>query len=414
MYGLRATALAAVPITSVTEPEKHNAVSEVARCEHSEVSLNMDVPSDTKVGNHPAPAKKRPFAWAGTAIRWFILILIGGLILVVAREWNWWVSSSALQRTDDAYLEADTTPLAAKVPGYVGRVLVQDFQRVHGGDVLVEIVDDDYRAQLDQAQANVAAAGAAITNIEQQERLQETLIKQAEAEIESSEADVTRYHLETVRQQNLLKDQYAGTPQLVEQAVDNEKRATSALSLNRAKLDQQRQQLNVLESQKAQAVAALEGQKAARDLAKINLGYTRIVAPVDGMVSERLVRPGQYLSVGTQVISLVPLPNVWVVANYKETQMTNIRTGQKARVTVDAFPGKVLHGHVDSWSPASGAEFALLPPDNATGNFTKVVQRIPVKIVLDPDPSLADLLRPGMSVIATIDTTPKPSHVGVK
>jgi len=173
--------------------------------------------------------------------------------------------------------------------------------------------------------------------------------------------------------------------------------------LNRAKLDQQRQQLNVLESQKAQAAAALEGQKAARDLAKINLDYTRIVAPVDGMVSQRLVRAGQYLSVGTQVISLVPLPNVWVIANYKETQMTNIRTGQK-------------DGYVDSWSPASGAEFALLPPDNATGNFTKVVQRIPVKIVLDPDPSLADLLRPGMSVIATIDTSSKPpdSQVGAK
>jgi membrane fusion protein, multidrug efflux system len=379
-----------------------------------QVSPNADALSDKKVGKRWASAKSL-FARAGAAIRLFILILIGALVLVVAREWNWWVSSSALQSTDDAYLEADTTPMAAKVPGYVSRVLVQDFQHVHGGDVLVEIVDDDYRAQLDQAEANVAAAQAAIENIEQQKRLQETLIKQAEAEIASSEADVTRYHEETVRQQDLLKTNY-GTPQIVEQAVDNEKRAVSALNLNRAKLDQQRQQLNVLESQKAQASATLKGQKAALDLAKISLGYTRIVAPVDGMVSERLVRPGQYLSVGTQVISLVPLPNVWVIANYKETQMTNIRTGQKARVTVDAFPGKVLHGYVDSWSPASGAEFALLPPDNATGNFTKVVQRIPVKIILDPDPSLADLLRPGMSVIATIDTRSQSpeSHVGAK
>jgi membrane fusion protein, multidrug efflux system len=379
-------------------------------------SPDMDASSDKNVRIRSASAKKRLFAWAGASIRLFILLLIGALVLVVAHEWNWWISSSALQSTDDAYLEADTTPLAAKVPGYVSRVLVQDFQRVHGGDVLVEIVDNDYRAQLDQAQANVAVARAAITNIEQQNRLQETLIKQAEAEIDSSEADVTRYHLETVRQQDLLKDKIAGTPQLVEQAVDNEKRAASALALNRAKLDQQRQQLNVLASQKAQTIAALQGQKAVRDLAKINLGYTRIVAPIDGMVSERLVHPGQYLSVGTQVISLVPLPNVWVVANYKETQMTNIRTGQKARVTVDAFPGKVLHGYVDSWSPASGSEFALLPPDNATGNFTKVVQRIPVKIVLDPDRSLADLLRPGMSVIATIDTssTPLDPRVGAK
>ena len=383
-----------------------------------QVSPNVDASSDNRVENRSAAARK-PIFWAvaasrlfgairvSTAIRVFILVLIGALVLVVAREWDGWVGSAVLQKTDDAYLQADTTPLAAKVPGYVKHVRVQDFQRVHGGDVLVEIVDDDYRAQLDQAQANVAAAGAAIENIEQQKRLQETLVKQAEFEIAASEADVTRYHLETVRQQNLLTDKYAGTPQLVEQAVDNEKRATSSLALNQAKLDQQRQQLNVLESQKAQAAAALEGQRAAKNLASINLGYTRIVAPVDGMVSERRVRAGQYLSVGTQVISLVPLPNVWVIANYKETQMTNIRIGQKARVTVDAFPGKVLHGRVDSWSPASGAEFALLPPDNATGNFTKVVQRIPVKIVLDQDLSLADLLRPGMSVIATIDTSSK-------
>jgi membrane fusion protein (multidrug efflux system) len=377
------------------------------------VSPKVEAASDTKVGNGSAAARK-PFAWAYGGVRLFILVLIGILVLVVMREWNWWVGSATLQSTDDAYLEADTTPLAAKVPGYVRRVPVQDFQRVHAGDVLVEIVDDDYRAQLDQAQANVAAAGAAIDNIEQQRNLQQTVIEQAEAEIASSEADVTRYHLEAVRQQNLLSDQYAGTPQLVEQAVDNEKRATSALAVSRAKLDQQRQQLKVLESQQAQAVAALNAQKAARDLASINLGYTRIVAPVDGTVSERLVRAGQYLSVGTQVISLVPLPNVWVIANYKETQMTNIRAGQKARVTVDAFPGKVLHGQVNSWSPASGAEFALLPPDNATGNFTKVVQRIPVKIVLDQDPSLADLLRPGMSVIATIDTSSKPPEPEVK
>ena len=360
-----------------------------------------------EVAFEPKRARSHKTFWF-IGVRAFILLLIAGLILIVAYEWNWWVGSAVLQTTDDAYLQADTTPLAAKVSGYVRAVHVQDFQRVHAGDSIVDIVDDDYRAQLGQAQANVDAAGAAIDNIEQQKRLQETLVKQAEADIQASEADVTRYHLEAVRQETLLSKSYAGTQQLTEQAVDNEKRAQATLALNRAKLDQQRQQINVLDSQKAQAVATLEAQKAARNLADINLGYTRITAPVDGMVSERRVRPGQYLSVGTQVISLVPLPNVWVIANYRETQMTNIRAGQRARVTVDAFPGKVLHGQVDSWSPASGAQFALLPPDNATGNFTKVVQRIPVKIVLDRDPSLADLLRPGMSVIATIDTRTTP------
>ena len=299
------------------------------------------------------------------------------------------------------------TPLAAKSPGYVRAVPVNDFQKVRAGDLLVQIVDDDYRAQLDQAQAKVANAEAAIELIQQQRALQEAFVKQAEATIRATEADLTRYQLESIRQQGLVA-RAAGTPQLVEQAIDNETRTQATLDLNRAQLEQQQQQLNVLESQIRQAQASLKAQQAARDLAQINLGYTRITAPADGMVGQRQVRPGQYVSLGTQVISLVPLPKVWVIANYKETQMTRIRVGQAARVTVDTFPGVILRGHVDSWSPASGAQFALLPPDNATGNFTKVVQRIPVKIVLDANPAIDDLLRPGMSVIATIDTTTTP------
>jgi len=345
-------------------------------------------------------------------IRLFILLLVGGLVVLVAYEWDWWVGSAVQQSTDDAYLQADMTPLAAKTPGYVRSVPVQDFQKVKAGDLLIEIVDDDYRAQLAQAEANVAAAQAAIENIEQQKPLQQALVKQAEATIRASEADLTRFHLEAVRQQTLLAHSTAGTPQLTEQAVANEKRTEATLELNRAQLEQQRQQLNVLDSQRMQAQAVLKAQQATRDLAEINLGYTRITAPVDGVVGQRLVRPGQYVSIGTEVISVVPLPNVWVIANYKETQMTRVRVGQPARVAVDAFPGRVLHGRVDSWSPASGAQFSLLPPDNATGNFTKVVQRIPVKIVLDTDPAVDELLRPGMSVIATIDTGSIPHALG--
>jgi membrane fusion protein (multidrug efflux system) len=339
---------------------------------------------DAVSASHRSTNAPRGSAWYGAGIRLFILLLVGVLVVVVAREWDWWVGSAVEQSTDDAYLQADMTPLAAKVPGYVRQVSVQDFQKVKIGALLVEIVDDDYRAQLEQAQANVAAAQAAIENIEQQKLLQGALIKQAEATIQASEADLTRYHLEAERQPSLLKNQ----------------------------LDQQRQQLNVLESQRKQATATLKAQQAARDLAQINLGYTRIIAPVDGMVGQRQVQAGQYVNVGTQVISVVPLPNVWVIANYKETQMTRVRIGQPAQVTVDAFPGLVLHGHVDSWSPASGAQFSLLPPDNATGNFTKVVQRIPVKIVVDPDPAVDELLRPGMSVIATIDTSSTPPGLG--
>jgi membrane fusion protein, multidrug efflux system len=339
----------------------------------------------------------------------FIVVIAALLVGIVASDWNLWVGSASLQTTDDAYLQADLTPLAAKSPGYVRSVPVQDFQRVKAGDLLVEIVDDDYRAQLEQAQASVETAEYAIENIDQQKVVQRALIQQAEATIEATQADLTRYHLEAVRQQKLLATKYAGTEQRVEQADDAEKHTQATLTLNQAQLAQQRHQLNVLDTQKKQATATLKAQQAARDLAKIALGYTRIVAPVDGMVSERRVRPGQYVSVGTQVISLVPLPDVWVIANYKEVQMTRVRLGQPARATVDAFPGVVLRGHVDSWSPASGAQFSLLPPDNATGNFTKVVQRIPVKIVLERDSSLGDLLRPGMSVIATIDTSSPPN-----
>lgn len=364
----------------------------------------------------PPPMKPaRAFAWFGMGIRLFILLLAGGLVVVVAHEWNWWVGSAIQQSTDDAYLQADMTPLSAKVAGYIRQVPVQDFQKVKAGDLLVEIVNDDYQGPLEQAQANVAAAQAAIENIEQLKLLQGALIKQAEAAILVSQADLTRYHLEAIRQRTLLASRLAGTPQLAEQANANESRTEATLELNRAQLDQQRQQLNVLNSQRKQAEATLKAQQATLGLAELNFGYTRITAPVDGMVGQRQVRPGQYVNVGTLVISVVPLPNVWVVANYKETQMTRIRVGQPARVTVDAFPDRVLHGHVDSWSPASGAQFSLLPPDNATGNFTKVVQRIPVKIVLDPDPTVDELLRPGMSVIASIDTNsiaPK-LHVGV-
>ena len=352
----------------------------------------------------PPVRQRRAFPWRAVGIRLFILLLAGGLVAFVAAEWDWWVGAARLQGTDDAYLQANLTPLAARVPGYVRRVLVNDFQRVKAGDLLVEIDDDDYRAQLRQAEGNVANAAVAIATLEQQKTLQKALIAQAEAMVAASEADLTRYHLETVRQQALLATGIAGTRQTVEQAVDNEKRAEATLALNFAQLDQQRQQVNVLDSQEKQAQATLAVQRAARDLTQINLGYTRITAPVDGMVGQRLVQAGQYVSAGTEVISVVPLPHVWVVANYKETQMTRVRIGQPARVTVDAFPGTVLHGHVDSWSPASGAQFSLLPPDNATGNFTKVVQRIPVKIVLEPDAAVGELLRPGMSVGATIDT----------
>jgi membrane fusion protein, multidrug efflux system len=300
--------------------------------------------------------------------------------------------------------------MSAKVSGYVATVGVTDYQLVHKGDLIVEIDAADYRAQLAQAEASLAGAQATLANLANQKDVQRALIRQAEATIEATQADVLRYDLEAKRQQALLQTRIAGTEQLVEQADANERRTNAQLALNNAQLDQQKALLASLDVQENQLQAQVRGAEAQVTLARNNVDYTRIVSPADGLVGQRQVRAGQFVNVGTQVISVVPLPRIWVIANYKETQMTNVRLGQPARVTVDAFPDLTLTGHVDSWSPGTGSTFALLPPDNATGNFTKVVQRVPVKIVLDANPSLGTLVRPGLSVEATIDTGPAADH----
>ena len=245
---------------------------------------------------------------------------------------------------------------------------------------------------------------AAVANLQSQRTLQAANIRAADALVAATATTVLRYHLEAQRQRTLLATSVAGTKQTVEQADANEQGSAATLQQNQAQAEAARAQLGVLDTQESQLRATLAVQQAALGLARIQLGYTRITAPSDGTVGQRMVRPGAYVGVGTQVIAIVP-PLLWVVANMKETQMTRIRAGQGATVTVDAFPGLVLHGHVDSWSPASGSQFSLLPPDNATGNFTKVVQRIPVKIVLDGlTPEGAALLRAGMSVVPTVHT----------
>jgi membrane fusion protein (multidrug efflux system) len=343
------------------------------------------------------------FGWIWPLLRVALVVAAGFLAWFIANNWNRWTGAVRYATTDDAYMTGDVTPLAAKVSGYIAKVPVTDFQVVKRGDLLVEIDPSDYEAQLAQAQANLAAAQANLANIDNQKAIQRALVRQAQANIEATTADLLRYRLEAQRQRELLRDA-TGTPQRVEQADANEKRSAAQLELNNAQLEQQKAVLESLDVQQKQLEAQVRAAQAQLDLARNNLAYTRIVSPADGMAGQRQVRPGQFVNVGTQVISVVPLPNIWVIANYKETQMTNVRIGQRARVTVDAFPDLVLHGHVDSWSPGTGITFALLPPDNATGNFTKVVQRMPVKIVLDPAPALGTLVRPGMSVIATIDT----------
>lgn len=352
----------------------------------------------------PAPTRR----WIGLPVSLGIMAIAAVLAIVFATRWDSWVSGRVAQTTDDAYVKADITPLSAKIEGYVRKVSVTDFQRVKAGDLLVEIDDEDYKARVAQAEATVAGAEAAIENLKSHKAQQKAQIAQAESAAHATEADVERTQLEANRQRTLVKTTY-GTPQRLEQAVADQKRLVANLARDRAEVDTQRRQMGVLDTQELQLRADLKGKKAALDLAKIQLGYTRITAPIDGMVSERGVRAGQYVRPGVQVISVVPLDSVWVLANYKETQLTRVAPGQRASITVDSFPGAVIEGFVDSIAPASGSQFSLLPPDNATGNFTKVVQRIPVKIALKPGYPLAGRLRPGMSVTATIFTDPVPA-----
>jgi membrane fusion protein, multidrug efflux system len=342
--------------------------------------------------------------WLFPLLRILLLVFAAWLVWYIAGHWDRWTGVARFESTDDAFVAGDLTPLSAHVSGYITDMAVNDFQTVRKGDLIAVIDPSDYEAQLELAQANLAAAEATLANLANQRVVQQALVEQAQATIDASEADVLRYQLEDKRQRDLLRTGIAGTQQTVEQADDNAKKAIAQRRLNEAQLEQQKAALAAIDIQEKQLKAQIKAAQAQVSLASDNLGYTRILSPADGLVGQRQVRVGQFVNVGTQVIAVVPMPNVWVVANYKETQMTNVRLGQSARIAVDAFPDLKLTGHVDSWSPGTGSTFALLPPDNATGNFTKVVQRVPVKIVLDSNPSLGSLVRPGMSVEATIDT----------
>ncbi len=352
----------------------------------------------------PSPPPRRSWRWLFALLRLSFLIAAAWLVWYIAGNYNRWTGAARLETTDDAYIAGDVTPLSARVSGYIESVAVNDYQTVHTGDLIATIDPSDYTAQLALAEANLAAAQASLAQLAVQRDVQSALIRQAQATIDATKADVTRYDLEAKRQHDLLRLSTAGTPQLVEQADDNDRRSNAQLKLNEAQLDQQKALLIGLDVQEKQIRAQVRAAEAQVTLATDNVRYTRIVSPANGLVGQRQVRPGQFVNVGSQIIAVVPLPKLWVIANYKETQMTEVRIGQPAHVTVDAFPDLVFSGAVDSWSPGTGSTFALLPPDNATGNFTKVVQRIPVKIVLDYNPIIGSLVRPGMSVVATIDT----------
>jgi membrane fusion protein (multidrug efflux system) len=353
------------------------------------------------------------------------------IALAVTLTWNWnsWEEGRTEQVTDDAYVRGDLTPLSTKISGIVRDVKVADYQQVHKGDLLFELQDDDYQAQVAQATAAVAAAKAAIENNARQRSLQDAQIDRAlagvdqakaqilaaQAGIDAAQANVVRTQAERERQEALLATQ-STTKQTVEKAVAEQQsykaqeasrtadlqEAKTGLRSNEIAVVGQRRSKAVLESQDQGLLADLQAKEAALAVAKINLGYTKIYAPEDGVVGERQVRPGQLVSPGTQVVTFVSRTK-WVSANYRETQLTHMKVGDPAEIRVDAYPGHALRGKVLEIAPASGSQFALLPPDNATGNYTKVVQRVPVKIAFD-DAGEANRLRPGLSVVVTVGT----------
>jgi membrane fusion protein, multidrug efflux system len=307
-----------------------------------------------------------------------------------------------LESTDDAYVKADSTIISPKVSGYIAQVLVGDNQPVKAGQVLARIDDRDFKAALDQAHADVAASEAAVHNLDAQIALQQPIIEQGTADVAAAEANLKFAQEEQARYDGLMKTG-SGTIQRAQQTDAALREKIAQLQHGKSGLLAAQKKVDVLTTERAKAVAQLDRARAVEQQAALNLSYTQITAPVDGTVGARSLRVGQYVQAGTQLMAVVPLDAVYVVANFKETQLTHVRNGQPVEIRIDSFHGTRLRGHVDSLSPASGLEFALLPPDNATGNFTKIVQRVPVKIVLD-DHNLTGLLRPGMSAEPTVDT----------
>jgi membrane fusion protein, multidrug efflux system len=325
--------------------------------------------------------------------------------LIAAGAWyghGWWTVGRFIESTDDAYVGGEVTTIASKVAGFIDTIAVTDNQEVKAGDLLVKLDDRDYRAQLARAEANVAAQEAALANREAARRLQTAVVEQASAEIAATAAEATRTQYDLDRYRTLSAVRFASI-QRFEQADADYKKAAAAERKAQAALQAAQRQLDVIDSEKRQIGAALEQAKAERDLAALNLGYTEIRSPIDGVIGNRSARVGAYATTGAQLLAIVPAHGLWVDANFKESQLAQMSVGQKVEITADVLPGRRIRGRIASLAPATGAQFSVIPPENATGNFTKIVQRVPVRIVLEDDAAELGTLRPGLSVVARVD-----------
>ena len=333
------------------------------------------------------------------------LALMVGVFAAADYGRYYWTTGRYLVSTDDAYVDAHSAVISPKISGYIEEVPVTDNETVKAGQVIARVDPRDYQTALDQARANVAAAEASIATLTQQIAQQRLAVAQAQSAAASDQAALV-YSQQDLQRYTMLEHAGAGTVQRAQQAQADRTERQEKLDSDGAGISSAEKQIDVFEAELDQARATLAQRQANERQAELNLGYTTIVAPFDGTVGVRTLQVGQYVQPGTQLMAIVPLDDVYITANYMETQLTHVQPGQPVTIAVDTFPGAVIHGRVDSIAPASGQQFALLPPDNATGNFTKIVQRIPVKIALETGDPLAGSLRPGMSVEPTIETRP--------
>lgn len=333
--------------------------------------------------------------------------LVVAILAGSAAGYEYWQSNRYLESTNDAYVGGDVTVIAPQVAGFIAKLNVSDNQSVHSGDVLIKLDDRDYRAAVQKADATVAAKAAAISNFDSLRSLQASIIAQAQSDIAFAAADIDRSLKDQTRYEQ-LGNTGAISRQQVERAEAAYKQALASGDKARAEVAAAERQLAVIASEKRQAEADLAEAKSERDIAELNLGYTELRAPVDGVVGNRSAREGAYATVGAELLSLVPARGLWIDANFKEDQLARIHPGQNVTIIADTLPGETFRGHVASIAPATGATFSVLPAENATGNFTKIVQRVPVRIVLDDNASQFGRLRPGLSTTVTVDTRGAP------
>ena len=349
----------------------------------------------------PLPAKTRlPFK----RIALMMLAMLCGLD-AMAFGYHWWTVGRFIESTDDAYVGGNVTVIAPHVAGFISKLAVDDNQRVKAGDLLIKLDDRDYLAALAKADATVEIQNAALSDLDAQRHQQEAVIAQAKAEIDATDAETVRTRNDQARYQNLLTTGVVST-QNFQQADADYKRAQAGEVKAKAALDAAQRQLEIIASQREIVRSALAAANAERDLARLNLSYTELHAPIDGFVGNRSAQIGAYATTASQLLSLVPEHGLWIDANFKESQLAHIRPGTPAFVGIDSIPGRQFRGHVVSIAPATGAEFSILPAENATGNFTKIVQRITVRIVLDEELPASASLRPGLSATAKVNTAP--------